>query len=193
MQNLDSRLAFTPKFWRVSTQRDREGEKEKWSLPSQLPTHILHSSLISIAYLPYNNLLILLRADWLGSSLWLDTRIQGWSHSWAGHSARCFLFLKLLSFLSFLCESQWQFIVDGFASILKQACAGDCSWWNHVEPIEGGQYSQYWLEYDLNIISFYPRKLDGWIRRHVRFSGSRACPTVTHSIPQSCLAHNPLP
>lgn len=41
MQNLDSRLAFTPKFWRVSTQRDREGEKEKWSVPSQLPTHIL--------------------------------------------------------------------------------------------------------------------------------------------------------
>ena len=75
-----------------------------------------------------------------------------------------------------------------FASILKQTCAGDCSWWNHVEPIEGGQYSQYWLEYDLNIISFYPRKLDGWIRRHVRFSGSRAYPTVTHSIPQSCLA-----
>ena len=42
------------------------------------------------------------------------------------------------------------------------------------------------------MISFYPRKLDGWIRRHVRFSGSRTYPTVTHSI-QSCLAHNPLP
>ena len=149
MQNLDSRLAFTPKFCgRVSTFQHSETEKEKRrNVPSQLPTHILHSLLISIAYLPYNNLLILLRADWLGSSLWLDTRIQGWSHSWAGHSAR------MRTLWSFLCESQWQFIVDGFASILKQTCAGDCSWWNHVEPIEGGQYSQYWLE--MTWISFH--------------------------------------
>ena len=65
MQNLDSRLAFTPKFCgRVSTFQHSETEKEKRrNVPSQLPTHILHSLLISIAYLPYNNLLILLRAD----------------------------------------------------------------------------------------------------------------------------------
>ena len=52
MQNLDSRLAFTPKFCgRVSTFQHSETEKEKRrNVPSQLPTHFLHSLLISIIF-----------------------------------------------------------------------------------------------------------------------------------------------